>query len=152
MSPNSGPTGGPQNVGFDDWQTSPRSFKELPPWLVPSAAEFGSTQRVLDVVRPIRAFSFGGILVFGMLLGFLIGHSPDGQNLLLVVAMCGLPLSVAAWFVASRVERRMNYKKNRIQQRMFDAGLRLEDDGRVQTDDPHPLLILDAAGKETDKS
>jgi hypothetical protein len=125
-----------------------RSFTEPPPWLATSAAEFGPTQRILNVVRPIRALSFGGFLVFSALLGFLFDHSPNGQSVLLIAALCGLPLSLAAWFVASRVQRRLKRKKNHIEARMYEAGLHLADDGRVLTDNPHPVLILDPARRK----
>lgn len=154
MSPNGGPIAkdnGSQDIG--ELRDAAVPFAEPPPWLATSIAEFGPTERMLNVVRPIRALSFGGILVFVALLTFLIGQSPYGQSALLVVSIYGLPLCVATWFVTSRVARRLNRKKNHIQQRLFGAGLHLEDGGRVLTDNPHPVLILDtAAAKEASMS
>jgi hypothetical protein len=141
------------SVKSGDWENAlrgaARPFKEPPPWIAASVAVFGPTQRTLNVVRSIRALAFGGILVFVTLLAFLLlGHSPDGQSVLLIVSLFGLPACLAAWYVASRVERRLNQRKKQIERRMYGAGLHLDDDGRVRTDNPHPVLILDPAARK----
>jgi hypothetical protein len=116
-----------------------------PPWVGASAAEFRLKRRILRVVRPIRAAAFGGILVFLTLLTFLLRHSPQGQSLLLVISLCGLPLCLAVWFVASSVYRRLRRTENHIARRMYGAGMHVDDHGRVLTDNPHPVLIVEAA-------
>jgi hypothetical protein len=118
---------------------------KLPSWLAASVAEFRQVQRILAVVRPIRAASFGGTLVFAALLSFLLRHSPDDQTVLLTVSLCGLPTCLAAWFAASSAQRRLNRAKNHIEARVYDAGMHVDDEGRVLTDNPHPVLILDPA-------
>lgn len=138
-----------KSVNFDAWQSPPletASPSAKPPsWLVASVTEFLLTQRILNVVRPIRAVSFGGVLVFVTLLMFLLWHSPDGQTALLVVSLYGLPICVAAWLVAAAAQRRLGRAKNHIEQRVYGAGLHLDEEGRALTDNPHPILILDAA-------
>jgi hypothetical protein len=116
-----------------------------PPWLAASVAQFRTIQRLLSVIRPIRAVAFGGTLVFVALLAFLFRHSPYGQGLLLIVSLCGLPICFAAWVVASSTHRRLRRTKNHIERRVYGAGMHLDDQGRVMTDNPHPILILDPA-------
>jgi hypothetical protein len=116
-----------------------------PPWLAASAARCHVLQRRLNIIRPIRAAAFGGILVFASALAFLLGHSPDEQNVLIVASLFGLPVCLAAWFIASSVNRRLRAAKNRIERQFYGAGLRLDDEGRVLTDDPHPVLIVTPA-------
>lgn len=138
-----------KSVNFDAWQSplpeTASPFVKPPSWLAASVAEFRLTQRILNVVRPIRAVSFGGVLVFLTLLTFLLWHSPDGQTVLLVVSLYGLPICVAAWFVATAAQRRLGRTKNHIEQRVYGAGLHLDEEGRALTDNPHPILIFDAA-------
>lgn len=119
------------------------SSAKPPPWLATSIAEFRRVRRLLNVVRPIRATSFGGILVFLTLLAFLVGHSPNGQGALLAVSLCGLPICLAGWFIASSAQRRLSRAKHHIERRVYGAGMHLDDQGRALTDDPHPVLILD---------
>jgi hypothetical protein len=121
------------------------SGKPPPPWLAASVADFRLIQRILNLVRPVRAVSFGGILVFVTLLTFLLRHSPDGQSVLLAVSLYGLPICLAAWFTASSAQRRLSRRKNHIKQRVYGAGMHLDDQGRALTDNPHPALILDPA-------
>jgi hypothetical protein len=122
-----------------------------PPWLAASVAKFCRTQRLLKVVRPIRAAAFGGMLVFVALLTLLFRHSPNGQSVLLIVTLCGLPLCFVAWFVAHSAQRRLQRTKNHIERRVYSAGLHLDDQGRVQTDTPHPILILAPAASPMSK-
>lgn len=140
------------SVNAGDWEKALRGVarppKGQPPWLAASVAEFGPTQRALHVVRSIRAFSFGGIILFVALLAFLLDHSPDGESVLLIVSLFALPTCLVVWLVASRAQRRLSRKKNLIEQRLYGAGLRLGDDGRVLTDNPHPVLILDTARRK----
>ncbi len=119
-----------------------------PPWLAASVAAFCRTQRRLKVVRPIRAAAFGGTLVFVALLALLFRHSPNGQSVLLIVALGGLPICLVTWFVTHSAQRRLQRKKNQIEQRIYGVGMRLDDQGRVQTDNPHPILILDPAASQ----
>lgn len=116
-----------------------------PPWLAASSAEYRLTLRVLTVAGPIRAIFFGGALVFVALLGFLLGHSPDGQTALVIISLCGLPICIVGWFVASSACRRLRRKRNHVEQRMHSAGMHLDDQGRVLTDNPHPILVFDPA-------
>jgi hypothetical protein len=116
-----------------------------PPWLAASVAEFCRTQRRLKIVRPIRAAAFGGTLVFVAILGLLFRHSPNGQSVLLIAALCGLPICLVTWFVTHSAQRRLQRRKNHIEGRVYGVGMRLDDQGRVQTDNPHPILILDPA-------
>jgi hypothetical protein len=116
-----------------------------PPWLVASAARFRVLQNRLNIVRPVRAVSFGGILVFASALAFLLGHSPDEQNMLVTASLFGLPLCLVVWFVASSVRRRLRAAANRIERQFYGAGMRLDDEGRVLTDDPHPILVFEPA-------
>lgn len=120
-----------------------------PPWLAASVAEFRLTQRNLDLVGPIKALSFGGTLVSVTLLAFLLQHSPKGQSVLLVVSLLGLPICLTAWIVARSVHKRLRRTKNRIRGRMYGAGIYVDDEGRVVTDNPHPVLILDPATGKT---
>jgi hypothetical protein len=142
-------------VNSREWQNAlPRRAlpqEEPPPWLVPSVAEFLRIKHILEVVRPIRAISFGGALVFIAVLALLFRHSPDGQTTLLVVSLFGLPLCLATWLVASSAQRRLSRAKNHIEERVYGAGLYLDDEGRALTDNPHPVLILDPAtgGRQT---
>jgi hypothetical protein len=133
------------NVG--DWQNSlpepDSSSLKPPPWLATSVAEVRQTRHILSLVRPVRAAAFGGILVFATLLAFLLQHSPNGQSVLLVVSLGGLPLCLVAWYVASSVQKRLSRTKNHIEQRVYGAGMHVDDEGRVLTDNPHPVLILD---------
>jgi hypothetical protein len=135
----------PNSVNSGNGQNPVPASPAPPPWLAASAAEFRLKRRILRVVRPIRAASFGGILVFLTLLTFLLRHSPQGQSVLLVISLCGLPLCLAAWFVASSVYRRLRRSENHIARLMYDAGMHVDDQGRVLTDNPHPVLIIDAA-------
>lgn len=144
MTPNGMSLDNGPNAG--DWENALRETRQSPPpWLAKSVAEFAPTQRSLSVIRPIRAAAFGGTLVFAALLAFLFQHSPTGQSVLVTAAIYGLPLCLAAWLVTSRAQKRLNRKKNRIEQHLYGAGLHLDDDGRVRTDDPHPVLIFDPA-------
>jgi hypothetical protein len=131
------------------WQDTPPETASPadapPPWLAASSSEFRLTLRALTVVGPIRAMSFGGALVFIALLGFLRGHSPDGQSALAIVSLCGLPICIVVWFVASSACRRLRRRRNHIQQRVHNAGMHLDDQGRVLTDSPHPILVFDPA-------
>lgn len=136
-------------VNSGDGQNPASPSAAPPPWLAASAAEFRLKRRILRLVRPIRAASFGGILVFLTLLTFLLRHSPQGQSVLLVVSLCGLPLCLVAWLVASSVYRRLRRAENHIARRMYDAGVHVDDQGRVLSDNPHPVLILDAANDRT---
>jgi hypothetical protein len=139
----------PSSVKLSSWQNSPpdsAAIAEAPPaWLATSSAEFRLTLRVLSVVRPIRAISFGGALVFLALLAFLPRHSPYGQTALVVISLCGLPICIAAWFFASSATRRLRRKRNHIEQLVHSNGMHLDDRGRVLTDNPHPVLIFDPA-------
>lgn len=119
------------------------SSGRAPPWLATSIAEYRRVQRLLNVVRPIRATSFGGILVFLTLLTFLVKHSPSGQGALLAMSLCGLPICLAGWFIALSAQRRLSRAKHHIERRVYGAGMHLDDQGRALTDDPHPVLILD---------
>jgi hypothetical protein len=114
-----------------------------PPWLAASVAAFRRTQRLLKVVRPIRAAAFGGTLVCISLLALLFRHSPNGQGVLLIVTLCGLPICFVAWFVAHAAQRRLQRAKNHIEARVYGVGMHLDDQGRVTTDNPHPIVILD---------
>ena len=125
------------------------SSEEPPPWLSASVVEFRQTQRILDLVGPIKALSFGGTLVSLTLLTFLVQHSPRGEGVLLVVSMFGLPICLAVWLVARSVHKRLRRKKDRIRRRMYGAGMYVDDEGRVLTDNPHPVLILDPATGKT---
>jgi hypothetical protein len=118
---------------------------EPPPRLTASVAELPQTQRILNLVRPVRAAAFGGILVFATLLALLVQHSPNGQSMLLATSLFGLPMCLVAWHVASSVQRRMSHTKDLIEQRVYGAGMHVDDQGRVLTDNPHPVLILDPA-------
>lgn len=137
------------SIKLRPWQNSPldrASAAEAPPaWLATSSAEFRLTLRVLSVVRPIRAISFGGALVFLALLAFLPRHSPYGQTALVIISLCGLPICMVAWFVASSASRRLRRKRNHIEQLVHNAGMHLDDRGRVLTDNPHPILVFDPA-------
>jgi hypothetical protein len=136
-------------VNAGDWQSSLGEADPLPlglpSWLAASVDEFRQTQRFLHLVRPVRAIAFGGILVFATLLALLLRHSPDGQSMLLVMSLCGLPLCLVAWYVASSAQKRLGRTKNHIEQRVYGAGMRVDGQGRVLTDNPHPVLILDPA-------
>lgn len=121
------------------------STSEPPAWLAAAVAEFRQTQRILNLIRPVRAAAFGGILVFATLLAFLLQHSPAGQSAWLVVSLCGLPICLVAWHVASSLQKRLIRTKNHIEQRVYGAGMHVDDHGRVVTDNPHPVLILDPA-------
>lgn len=140
---------GRNTVNSGDGQNPAPPSAAPPPWLAASAAEFRLKRRILRLVRPIRAASFGGILVFLTLLTFLLRHSPQGQSVLLVVSLCGLPLCLVAWLVTSSVYRRLRRAENHIARRMYDAGMHVDDQGRVLSDNPHPVLILDAANDRT---
>ena len=145
---------GAPTAQYREWENAARGdawpIGEPPPWLAASVAAFVPTQHALNVVRPIRALAFGGVLVFLALLAFLLGHSPAGQSALLAASLFGLPTCLIAWYAAARTQRRLSQKKNRIEQQLFGAGLHLEDDGRVLTDQPHPVVIFDtAAGRVT---
>ncbi len=135
------------------WQDSPPETASPadapPPWLAASSSEYRLTLRGLTVVGPIRAISFGGALVFIALLAFLRGHSPDGQSALVIVSLCGLPICIVVWFVASSACRGLRRRRNHIQQRVHAAGMHLDDQGRVLTDSPHPILIFDPATTAT---
>jgi hypothetical protein len=137
------------SVKLSPWQNSPpgpASVAEVPPaWLATCSAEFRLTLRVLSVVRPIRAISFGGALVFLALLAFLPWHSPYGQTALVIMSLCGLPICIVAWFVASSASRRLRRKRNHIEQLVHSNGMHLDDRGRVLTDNPHPMLVFDPA-------
>jgi hypothetical protein len=122
---------------------------EPPPWIAASVAKFRRARRLLSVVQPIRAFSFGGILVFAALLILLVGHSPGSQSTLLIAATYGLPICLAAWFVASRAQKRLRWTKNHIESRMHGAGMHVDDRGCVLTDNPHPVLVLDPGSGPT---
>jgi hypothetical protein len=141
------------SVNAGNWQSllpeAGFSSENPPPWLAASVAQFRGTQRLLKVVRPIRAAAFGGTLVFVTLLALLLRHSPDGQSLLLAVSLWGLPLCLATWFLASSAQKRLSRKKHHIEQRMYGVGMHLDDQGRVLTDNPHPVLILDPATGST---
>jgi hypothetical protein len=134
------------DVSAGDWQNSSpeadTSSLEPPPWLAASVAEFRRTQRILNLVRPVRAAAFGGILVFATLLALLIRHSPNGQSVLFATSLFGLPVCLVAWHVASSVQRRLTRAKHRIEARVYGAGMHVDDQGRVLTDNPHPVLIL----------
>jgi hypothetical protein len=118
-----------------------------PPWLAAYVTEFRLIRRALNVVRPIRAIAFGGMLVFVTLLAFLLRHSPDGQSVLLAASLFGLPICLAVWFIASSAQRRLNRTKHRIEHRVYSAGMHVDDQGRVLTDNPHSVLILDPASR-----
>jgi hypothetical protein len=122
---------------------------EPPPWLAASVVEFRLTQRKLDLVGPIKALAFGGTLLFITVLTFLLHHAPNGQSVLLVVSLFGLPICLATWFVARSVHKRLRRKKDRIGRRMYGAGMYVDDNGCVLTDNPHPVLILDPATGKT---
>jgi hypothetical protein len=119
--------------------------EEPPAWLALSVAKFRLIRRILNVVRPIRATAFGGTFVFAALLALLLRHSPGDQGVLLAVSLYGLPVCLAAWFVASSAQRRLSRAKNHIEARVYSAGMHVDDQGRVQTDNPHPVLIIDPA-------
>lgn len=136
------------SVNPGNWQnpsSAAASPPGAPPWLVAAAAEFRLKRRVLNVVRPVRAAAFGGTLVCITLLAFLRRYSPDGQSVLLAVAVWGLPICLVVWFVASSALRRLHRTTNRIARRVYGAGMHLDDEGRVLTDNPHPILIFDPA-------
>jgi hypothetical protein len=137
------------SVTLGPWQNARPEAASLadppPPWLAASSAEFRLTLRLLTVVGPIRAIFFGGALVFVALLGFLLGHSPVGQTTLAIISLCGLPICIVGWFVASSACRRLRRKRNRIERRMHSAGMHVDQQGRVLTDNPHPILIFDPA-------
>jgi hypothetical protein len=116
-----------------------------PPWLAASVAECRVTQRHLLFIRPIRAAAFGGTLVFVAVLAFLFRHSPAGQSVLLILSLFGLPICFAAWLVASSAQRRLRRRRHHIERRLYGVGLHLDDQGRVLTDNPHPILILNSA-------
>jgi hypothetical protein len=118
-----------------------------PPWLAVYVAKFRLIRRILNVVRPIRAIAFGGILVFVTLLALLLRHSPNGQSVLLAGSLYGLPICLAVWFIASSAQRRFNRAKHRIERRVYGAGMHVDDQGRVLTDNPHPVLILDPVAR-----
>jgi hypothetical protein len=121
------------------------SSATAPPWLASSVAEFCVTQRHLNIIRPIRAAAFGGTLVFLALLAFLFRNSPTGQSVLLVLSLCGLPICFVVWLVDSFAQRRLRRRKNHIERRIYGVGMHLDDQGRVMTDNPHPILIFDSA-------
>ena len=121
------------------------SSGEAPPWLAASVVEFRRIERNLELVGPTKALSFGGTLVFLTLLAFLLQHSPKGQGVLLVMSLFGLPICLAAWIVARSVHKRLRRTKDRIRRRLYGVGMYVDDQGRVLTDNPHPVLILDPA-------
>jgi hypothetical protein len=141
------------SVNPGNWQNPiPRvasSSAKPPPWLAAAVVKLRSTQRILNVIGPIKALSFGGTLFFVTLLTFLLRHSPNGQSVLLVVSLCGLPICLVAWLVTSSAHKRLRRTKNSIGRRIYGAGMYLDDEGRVLTDSPHPVLILDPATLET---
>jgi hypothetical protein len=116
-----------------------------PPWLAASAVKIRLIRRVLHVVRPIRAVGFGGTLVFVTLLSFLLQRSPNGQSVLLAMSLFGLPLCLVVWFLASSAQRRLSQTRHHIEQRVYGVGMHIDDQGRVLTDNPHPVLVLDPA-------
>jgi hypothetical protein len=137
------------SLKLSPWQNSRSDsavVAEAPPaWLAESSAEFRLTLRILSVVRPIRAISFGGALVFLALLAFLLRHSPYGQTMLAIISLCGLPICIVAWFGAASATRRLRRKRNHIEQLVHSNGMHLDDRGRVLTDNPHPILVFDPA-------
>ena len=122
---------------------------EPPSWLEASVVELRLTQHRLDVVGPIKALGFGGTLLFVTLLTFLLGHSPEAQSAILVMSLFGLPICFVAWFVARSVHKRLRRTRNSIRRRIYGLGMYVDDQGRVLTDNPHPVLILDPATGNT---
>jgi hypothetical protein len=122
---------------------------EPPSWLAASVVDLRLTERRLDVVGPIKALGFGGTLLFVTLLTFLLGHSPKAQSVILVVSLFGLPICFAAWLVARSVHKRLRRTRDSIRRRIFGLGMYVDDEGRVLTDNPHPVLILDPATGNT---
>jgi hypothetical protein len=134
------------SVNPGNWQTptpGADSSAEPPPWLAAAALKLRLTQRRLDVVGSIRALSFGGALLSVTVLTFLRVHSPNGQIVLLVASLFGLPICLAAWLVARSVRKRLRRTQNSIRRRIYGVGMYVDDQGRVLTDSPHPVVILD---------
>jgi hypothetical protein len=141
------------SVNPGNWQTptpgAASSSGEPPSWLAAAAVELRLIQRRLDVVGPIKALSFGGTLFFVTVLTFLLVHSPSGQSVLLVASLFGLPICLAAWLVARSVRKRLRRTQNSIRRRIYDVGMYVDDQGRVLTDNPHAVVILDPATVNT---
>jgi hypothetical protein len=141
------------SVNPGNWQTptpgAASSSGKPPPWLGAAAIELRLTERRLDVVGPIKAVSFGGTLLFVTVLAFLLVHSPSVQSVLLVASLFGLPICLAAWLVARSVRKRLRRTQNSIRRRIHAMGMYVDDQGRVLTDSPHPVVILDPASGKT---
>jgi hypothetical protein len=145
------------SVNPGSWQTptpgAASSSGEPPPWLAAAAFELRRTQRRLDLVGPIKALSFGGALLFVTVLTFLLVHSPSVQGALLVASLFGLPICLAAWLVTRSVRKRLRRTQDSIRRRIYGVGMYVDDQGRVLTDSPHPVVILDpATGKTSNMS
>lgn len=82
-----------------------------------SSAEFRRTLRVLTVIAPISAASFGGALVIMALLTTRRRHPPADQSTLVIISLCGLPRCSAEWAFAWCATRQLRGKRNQIQRR-----------------------------------
>ncbi|GAB3119447.1 hypothetical protein [Novispirillum itersonii] len=102
-------------------------------------------ERTLRVAR--RLFALGCALFYSAVsaLWFLVYHAPAGQTVLLclgLVLLAGaLPVIPGAWLARRRLWKR----RNRLHSVLFAQGLRVDEAGRVVTNEPHPTLVYDRA-------
>lgn len=100
-------------------------------------------EQSLRVAR--RLFSIGCALFYTAVsaLWFLMYHAPAGQILLfcggLVLLGLALPVVPVSWLARRRLWRRRNH----LHSVLFARGLRVDEAGRVVTNEPHPKVIYD---------
>lgn len=94
-----------------------------------------------------RLFSTGCALFYLAFstLFFLMQYSPVGQIVLFIGSLLTLVISVPLIPVAWLARRRLWRQRNRLHGVLFAQGLRVDEAGRVVTNDPHPRLIYDHA-------
>ncbi|HLO75994.1 MAG TPA: hypothetical protein VK196_06005 [Magnetospirillum sp.] len=76
-------------------------------------------------------------------MAFIISHSPAGQSTIFSLCLAGFaiggPLTPIAWLLKRRLWRLRNAKHGGF----FRLGLRVDGQGRLVTNEPHPKLVYD---------
>lgn len=94
-----------------------------------------------------RAFAIGCAAFYSAVsaLWFLVYHAPAGQDVLFSAGLVSLALTLPVIPVAWLARRRLWKHRNRLHSVLFAQGLRVDEAGRVVTNEPHPRLVYDRA-------
>lgn len=109
-------------------------------------AQLGTLQKVyfwLGLAQRGFAMTCGACVVCAAMLFFLMGHSAAGQSTVLALCLVGLALCVPVVPVAWLARRHFRRVRNALHGRFYAAGLRVDPDWRVVTNEPHPRLVYD---------